>query len=336
MAQLVDDPLFGIGGTHHVGYLRRSALVRFTLVPKKNLSTRNFHQQLLAWYAVAGRTLPWRQTTDPYAIVVSEIMLQQTQVSRGLPKYIAWMKRFPDVHSLATAPLAEVLRSWQGLGYNRRAKYLWLLAKTIVTEYGGTFPQTKEEMLQLPGVGPHTAGAIMSFAFGATEPIFDTNAQRVVGRFFKGYQQLASLDDKAWKKLMTATVPRAKDIYNFNQALMDFGALVCTAKKPNCEVCPLKISCLSYPAILSAKAQDLRLTKIVKEKLYYGQPRRIWRGKILRYVQDAAPRTVSLHELGQAVQIDFQSSRLPWLRSVVKLLAKEDLLRLSGNQVSTS
>lgn len=302
----------------------------------QKLLIKPFHRLLLDWYAQAGRTLPWRQTRDPYAIVVSEVMLQQTQVSRGLPKFVAWMKRFPTTRALAGAPLPEVLKQWQGLGYNRRAKYLWVLAQTVEKKYGGTFPQTKDEVLSLPGVGPHTAGAVMSFAFGATEPIFDTNARRVVGRVFKGYQQLVGMNENAWTKLMQATVPSSKKIFNFNQALMDLGALVCTAKKPACRVCPLKTICTSYPAILSATAQDLRLTKAVKEKKYYGQPRRIWRGQILRAVQDAAPQSVSLSELGKKIQSDWQANRLPWLRSVVQLLAREDLLRLSGNQVSAS
>lgn len=292
-----------------------------------------FQRELLRWYAVAGRTLPWRQTHDPYAIVVSEVMLQQTQVSRGLPKFIAWMKQFPTLEVLAQAPLSEVLAAWQGLGYNRRAKYLWLLAQTVVKEYGGIFPQTKEEILELPGVGPHTAGAIMSFAFGQTEPIYDTNALRVVGRVFKGFSVLPSLDQKQWTVLMQETVPTRKNIFAFNQALMDLGAMVCTAKKPSCAACPLSSICSSYPAILSASSQQLRLTKPVKETLYFGQPRRIWRGKILRVLHAQSPQGLTLQQLGKQIQTDFTAARLPWLKSVVQLLEQEGMLRVQENRI---
>lgn len=294
---------------------------------------RKFQRDLVRWYKLAGRTLPWRQTHDPYAIVVSEVMLQQTQVSRGLPKFIAWMKQFPTLETLAQAPLAEVLAAWQGLGYNRRAKYLWLLAQKVVKEYNGQFPKTKEEVLELPGVGPHTAGAIMSFAFGATEPIYDTNALRVVGRVFKGYLKLPSLDQKQWATLMQETVPTQKNIYAFNQALMDLGALVCTAKKPTCSACPLSSICSSYPTILSASSQQLRLTKPVKETLYFGQPRRIWRGKILRTLHAQAPNGLTLQQLGKHIQTDFTSTRIPWLKSVVKLLEQEGMLQIRENRI---
>lgn len=307
------------------------------LPKKKPLSDgdkrRQFQSELVSWYKRAGRNLPWRQTRDPYAIIVSEVMLQQTQVSRGLPKFLAWMKQFPTLEAVANAPLSEVLAVWQGLGYNRRAKYLWLMAKTVVNEYNGIFPHSKEEILKLPGVGPHTAGAIMSFAFGALEPIYDTNALRVVGRVFKGYRTLPSLDQKQWKQLMQNTVPAKQKIYAFNQALMDLGALVCTAKQPSCSVCPISSICRSYPSILSASAQDLRLTKPVRETVYFGQPRRIWRGKILRVLHELAPRRLTWQQLGQHIQTDFSAARLPWLKSVVKLLEQEGMLRVKENRI---
>lgn len=295
--------------------------------------SQRFQRNLIRWYATAGRSLPWRHTRDPYAIVVSEIMLQQTQVSRGLPKYVAWMKQFPTLEVLAQAPLSEVLAAWQGLGYNRRAKYLWLLAQAVVNQYNGKFPETKKEVLKLPGVGPHTAGAVMSFAFGQIEPIYDTNALRVVGRMYKGYATLPSLNQKQWNQLMRQTVPAQKNIYAFNQALMDLGALICTAKKPNCAVCPLSSICASYPAILHASGPELRLTKSVKETLYFGQPRRIWRGKILRVLHEQPPHNLTFQHLGKQIQADFSADRLSWLKSVVKLLEQEGMLRVKENRI---
>lgn len=296
--------------------------------------TRRFQRQLVLWYGMHSRDLPWRRTRDPYAVLVSELMLQQTQVSRALPKFTEWMQAFPDVFALAAAPTSAVLKHWQGLGYNRRALYLKRTAERVVSEYGGTFPHTREELLQLPGIGPHTVGALMSFSFGAREPIFDTNALRVVGRIVLGYTKLPNLTAANWQQLLTHTLPGPKRLYAFNQALMDLGATICLAKKPTCEQCPIRTTCLSYPAILSAQPAELKLTQTPNEKLYYGQPRRIWRGKMLRALHEASSRTgVSYAALGQKIQPDFSSARLNWLKGVVATLVKDGLAEVRGNTV---
>jgi A/G-specific adenine glycosylase len=172
-------------------------------------------ERLLEWYERERRDLPWRRTRDPYAILVSEVMLQQTQVARVVPRYEAWLARWPTAQALAAASLEEVLREWVGLGYNRRAVRLWEAAR-VVALHG--WPERLEE---LPGVGPYTAAAVGSFAFGRQEVAVDTNARRVFAR------------------LGGPLEPPPGHAAQFNQATMELGATVCTARAPRCEVCPL-------------------------------------------------------------------------------------------------
>src|SRR4051794_12423755 len=182
---------------------------------------------LLAWYAAEGRELPWRRTHDPYAILVSEVMLQQTQVARVLERWPAWLERWPTVDALAAASTADVLRAWSGLGYNRRALNLQRAARAVV-ERGG-FPRDVAGLRELPGVGPYTASAVACFAFGAQLTTVDTNARRVFRRAF-GSDHVD---------------PPAGQAYAFNQALFDLGATLCLARIPRCEACPLAAGCPS-------------------------------------------------------------------------------------------
>ena len=182
---------------------------------------------VLEWYADHGRDLPWRQTRDPYEILVSEVMLQQTQVSRVIERWTAWLERWPTVESLASAHTAELVRAWSGLGYNRRAIMLGRAARAVVDR--GGFPREVAELQQLPGVGPYTARAIACFAFGAQVAAPDTNARRVLAR------SLGKAD---------ADPPPGR-AYEWNQALFDLGATVCLARVPRCDRCPLAAGCPS-------------------------------------------------------------------------------------------
>lgn len=293
-----------------------------------------FQKRLLAWYRSSKRDLPWRLTHDPYAITVSEMMLQQTQVDRVIPKFHAWMQRFPTVSVLASAKTTDVIAAWQGLGYNRRALYLQRLARAVIERHEGFFPRTLEELRALPGIGPYTAGAIMSFAFQKSEPIVDTNVQRVVGRVFVGYKKLLHLSDERIWNITRNIIPRGRSAYAFNQGLMDFGSLVCTARKPACDRCPMQSICASYPKILSASAEELRLKKPAREKQYFGQPRRIWRGKILRYLHTLPEGTaVSPRTIGEAIQNDFVVARLPWLETVLSVLEADGLIQRKRRRV---
>jgi len=208
---------------------------------------RAFQRRLLAWYAVHGRDLPWRRTREPYRILVSEIMLQQTQVERVLPKYRQFLRRFPTLRSLAAADVGEVRRLWYPLGYNIRPVRLHMIAREALARYGGRLPDDAEGLRRLPGVGRYTAGAILSFAYGRDAPILDTNVRRVLTRVFVGAGGgRRPRGDRVLWDLAAALVPPGRG-YDFNQALMDFGATWCTPRRPRCHICPLRRLCASYP-----------------------------------------------------------------------------------------
>ncbi len=203
----------------------------------------SFQRRLLAWYARHGRDLPWRRTRDPYAILVSEIMLQQTQVRRVLEYYPRFLARYPTVADLAVASTPAVRESWDGLGYYRRAANLRRAAQHVAERHGGRFPADVAALRQLPGVGRYTAGAVASFAFGQDAPIVDTNAARVLARVF-GPGRRRGRTARLWT-LAEATLPAGR-AYEFNQAIMDLGALVCRARKPTCPVCPVRRACRAF------------------------------------------------------------------------------------------
>jgi A/G-specific adenine glycosylase len=189
---------------------------------------------VLGWFQTTKRDLPWRWTRDPWAVLVSELMLQQTQVARVIPKYIAFLDRFPDPASCAAAPAGAVVQAWAGLGYNRRAVNLHRTAAAVVDRHAGRLPSTMEELLALPGIGPYTARAVSAFAFELPAAIVDTNVARVLARAVGG-RRLAGGEVQA---LADGLVPSAQS-WVWNQALLDLGALVCTSRAPRCQVCPL-------------------------------------------------------------------------------------------------
>ncbi len=203
---------------------------------------------LLAWYDGARRDLPWRRTRDPYAIWISEVMAQQTTVQAVIPFWERFLASFPDVRALAAAPLDEVLRHWAGLGYYRRARYLHAAAREVVTERAGEFPRTATGWLALPGVGGYTAAAIASIAFGEPAPVVDGNVVRVLARF----DRVAEPPDRAPARRRFAA--RAGELLDaarpgdFNQALMELGARVCTPRAPRCPACPWAGACLARAA----------------------------------------------------------------------------------------
>jgi A/G-specific adenine glycosylase len=207
---------------------------------------RRFHRRLLTWYARHGRNLPWRRTRDPYRILVSEIMLQQTQVDRVIPKYREFLGRYPTFEHLARARPRDVTRAWHPLGYYRRATHLHGIARETVARYGGRLPDQGAELRTMGGIGRYTAGAILAFAHRKDAALVDTNVRRVLGRVFLGARRLARLrGDKAIWELAESLVPAGR-AYDYNQALMDFGATWCTARKPKCPRCPMKSFCRSY------------------------------------------------------------------------------------------
>jgi A/G-specific adenine glycosylase len=201
---------------------------------------------LVRWFRRAHRDLPWRRTRDPYAIWLSEIMLQQTRVEAVVPHYERFLARFPTVHALALAPADDVLHAWSGLGYYRRARQLHAAAAVVVREHAGALPDADEALRALPGIGRYTAGAIRSIAFGEPAPIVDGNVARVLSRVYAlpGGPGDARWAARLWK-LAAALVP-AKDPSSFNQGLMELGATVCTPRAPRCSACPLAAQCAAH------------------------------------------------------------------------------------------
>src|SRR4029450_1612250 len=213
---------------------------------------RQFQQRLSQWYRRHGRDLPWRRTTDPYAILVSEVMLQQTQVERVLEYYRRFLVRFPTVAALAAASVDDVLTAWQGLGYYRRARNLHLAAQQIMERHQGVFPNTFEEVAALPGVGRYTAGAVLCFAFGKRAPILDTNVQRVLARLFvrRPAPSPSATQKRLWR-LAEEVLPQGNEAWVINQAMMDLGATLCTARNPRCTQCCLQGLCQAAPTFIT-------------------------------------------------------------------------------------
>jgi len=204
---------------------------------------RAFMRRLLAWYHRCKRDLPWRRTTDPYRVLVSEIMLQQTQVDRVIPKYHEFLRKYPSIEALAAASVGSVRETWYPLGYNIRPVRLHAIAREVVERFDGRIPDDRGTLLGLKGIGPYTAGALLSFAYGKRAALLDTNVRRVVQRVF--YGMVPQRDGHLWQ-VVEHLLPR-RVVYDFNQALMELGATVCVARRPRCAVCPVQPVCRAYP-----------------------------------------------------------------------------------------
>ncbi len=207
-------------------------------------ATTEFARRLLAWFDVHGRrNLPWQQQPTPYRVWVSEIMLQQTQVATVIPYFTAFMARFPDVETLASAPIDEVLHHWSGLGYYARARHLHRAAQIIVTDHAGEFPRSLEAMMALPGVGRSTAGAVLALARGERHPILEGNVKRVLARYFavEGYPGEPKIQRRLWQIAQRCTP--LERVAEYTQAIMDLGATICVRRRPLCGACALSEGC---------------------------------------------------------------------------------------------
>lgn len=198
---------------------------------------------LTAWFLARERDVPWRRESDPYRIWVAEVMAQQTRVGTVAPYYRRWLERFPDVHALADAELDDVLKAWEGLGYYARARNLHTAAREVVARYGGELPPETERLRRLPGVGPYTAGAVASLAFGRREPAVDGNARRVLSRLFDLADPTPARLERTARRLLSAFAGEAAVL---NQALMDLGGAICTPRRPSCGACPVQPHCLAF------------------------------------------------------------------------------------------
>jgi A/G-specific adenine glycosylase len=294
-------------------------------------------QYLLTWYIAEKRDLPWRSTDDPYAILVSEIMLQQTQVERVLPKYFQFLTAFPTLSDLANASTADVISVWVPLGYNRRAVNLQAIARQIMAEYNGHIPDTIEELLKLKGIGRYTAGAIACFAYHKQVATVDTNIRRVLHRIFLGLEQPEPRLNDAHMLTLAEQVLPTGEAYNWNQALMDLGATICTSNNPQCTRCPLQSTCAAYAEMsqhsLFPSGTVLRHMRKVAEKKasYPTQPftstNRYFRGRIVDLLRSLPPNTrMSLTDVGQHIKPTYTDDDLPWLQKLVAGLAKDGLV----------
>ena len=228
----------------------------------------HFTKTLTYWYSTHKRDLPWRRTKDPYHIWLSEIIMQQTQVSQGLPYYKAFVKVFPTVFALAKAEEQDVLKLWQGLGYYSRARNLHFTAKTIVTNYNGLFPETYSELLKLKGIGDYTASAIASICFDQPTAVVDGNVYRVLSRYFGIDTPINSTKGiKEFKALAQQLLPKS-NFGDYNQAIMEFGAKQCQPKNPDCTICPLNDSCAALEKNM-VKVWPVKLKKTKIKKRYF-------------------------------------------------------------------
>jgi A/G-specific adenine glycosylase len=247
-------------------------------------------------------------------------MLQQTQVERVLPYYERFLQRFPTVHDLARAPIAEVTRIWSGLGYNRRAVNLQRTAMAVVEASGGQFPADPKSLRALPGIGPYTAGAIAAFAFERDTAFVDTNMRRVISRVVFGRESTPEREVLA----AAATLLPAGKGWVWNQALIEFGAMQCTARHPACIVCPLREVCSAYPMMQTVLAQRRR-TPGKAPAVPFQQTTRYYRGRIVEELRSLPDSGVTLAQLGPRVREDYTASDLPWLRNLVEALQRDGL-----------
>ncbi len=282
---------------------------------------------LLRWYAREGRNLPWRKTHDAYRILVSEVMLQQTQVSRVLVFYKTWLKKFPTWHALARASNADVIHAWAGLGYNRRGLMLRDIAKHVVTH---GLPKTEQDWLKLKGIGPYTAAAVASFAQGQTTVPIDTNIRRVLGRALLGKTFPTLDDDPRIRRRVTRYALRGSHW----QAVFDLAVAICK-KDPDCASCPLRSQCPASKKFLSGRVRiPKRTIKVANETRHRDKqyPDRIYRGRILAEIRNGH---VSLKTLGPKIDTGFDTKLdTKWLVAMVERLEKDGLVKNTGGKLA--
>lgn len=268
-----------------------------------------FQQKILIWYSFNKRDLPWRKTRDPYKICISEVMSQQTQLSRVIPKYEAWIEQFPTVQSLAIAKISDVLYYWSGLGYNRRALNLKKTAEIITEKHGGIFPKEEKELLSLPGIGQYTARAVLCFAYDQQIAVLDTNIRKIIlTQFLYSEYQRVSLsdnqksDDRTLLEIATQLLPFGK-AYEWNQALMDYAAAVLKKEK------------ISIP----------------KQSKFHGS-HRYYRGQILK--QLLQKEKIASTDIGLLIKKDYKESEKEWLQRLLDELMKEGFIICNKNTIS--
>ena len=295
-------------------------------------------RRLLRWYRRHGRsTLPWRTTRDPYRTLVSEFMLAQTQVDRVVPKFEAFVERFPNFRALAESSRADVLRAWRGLGYNSRAVRLHTLAKTIVERYGGTLPSDAAELRSLPGIGKYTAAAIRAFAFNLDDAPVDTNVRRIVNRMLFGLEYSHAVAPAVLDERARSLAPPGH-AHDWNSALMDLGATLCTARAPKCLLCPLRADCAAAP-VDAAQLERLRGAEAKRRppqaRVPFAQSTRYARGRIVERLRDLPPGArISLLDLYDSLAASIAGRSFDEVRAFVGSLERDGLVTHDGTHVA--
>lgn len=289
----------------------------------------SFASRVLAWYRKHGRDLPWRHTTNTYAIFMAELMLQQTQVERVIPLWQNWLHTFPDWKALAGASTPELLHAWAGLGYNRRALYAREAAKQIIA-HGE--PITEAGWQELTGVGPYMAAALAAFINHERALVIDTNIRRVIGRVFLGLPFPPLEADDSIRTILAKELPHRGAHWDIPQALMDIASAVCRNTKPQCAVCPLRADC-------RARAQfeahpELRKTRTPsREQVREGKdfPDRIYRGRILAWIREHG--ATELRHLGAKIDPTYSPRDLEWVQAMIERMQKDGLIRCVKEKV---
>jgi A/G-specific adenine glycosylase len=276
---------------------------------------------LLAWFKKNGRAFHWRtEDREPYHVLVSEFMLQQTQASRVMEYLPRFLKQFPSVSDLAKAKNSDVIRAWQGLGYNRRALNLQKAAQAIVEEHKGVFPINEKELLALPGVGLYTARAIQAFVYNKPVSVLDVNVERVISRITKPMRTTSEMLTREDVHSINERLMPKRNSCIWHEALMDLGATICTKKNPHCSECPLSSYCASAFKVTTSSVT----VKANREPRYFGEPKRIWRGRILKLISSQS--CISAGDITEKLRDSYKimGSDLPkFVGGVLQELTKE-------------
>lgn len=286
---------------------------------------------LISWFRENGRDLPWRRTRDPWRILVSEVMLQQIQVARAIPFYESFVERFPTVGALASSPLAEAIRAWGDLGRYRRVVNLHRTARLIVEEHGGLIPSDPGVLVTLPGIGPYTAGAVACFAFEKDVPFFDTNIHRVLHRVYFGPEIPGPVANRRELLALAAQLVPAGEGWAWNQAVMEFGALHCTARRPRCGECPVSDHCRSHPGMPEILAGVPRAPKTEPNRRCEDSNRYL-RGRVLARLRGSAG-DLELREIQAGLGAPAVDLSRLW--AAVRSLEADGLARTSSREEPT-
>ncbi|MBV8067725.1 MAG: A/G-specific adenine glycosylase [Candidatus Eremiobacteraeota bacterium] len=295
-------------------------------------------RRLLRWYCRHGRhELPWRRVRAPYRTLVSEFMLAQTQVERVIPKFEAFLTRFPDLDALAFASPADVLREWKGLGYNSRAVRLQRLARIVAERYGGALPSGRDELRKLPGVGAYGAAAIRAFGFDIEDAPVDTNVRRIVNRLFFGLEYPRAVIARELDARAHSLIPQGR-AHDWNSALMDLGAAICTARAPKCLLCPLRAHCVAAP-IDPARLGELRAIasrrRSPQARVPFSQTTRHARGRIIDRLRALPPGArISLLDLYDSLVPQLGGRSFEEMSAFVGALQRDGLVTHDGTHVA--